>query len=267
MRLAMQHPWILAVMLALALAEWSWRRRDYDRRAALASLAVALGQALFRPLGAIVVAAAMTGIAALTPLHWPPGSAWTWIAGFLAVDFVYYWFHRLSHTTRLMWATHAVHHTSPQFVLPSAIRLGWTELFSLGWLFFAGVVALGFPPQVVALLLGANLIYQFPLHTEAVGSLGPLEQVFNTPARHRAHHASDADLLDCNFGGVLIVWDRLFGTLRSAPASRALTFGLVHGTPTDNPLRIALGEWQRLLADLAAARGARARLRVLLARP
>ncbi|SFF98703.1 Sterol desaturase/sphingolipid hydroxylase, fatty acid hydroxylase superfamily [Novosphingobium sp. CF614] len=270
MRLAFQHPWILAVMLVLVAAELVWRRRHgrgYDGRAAAASLGVALGQAVFRPLTGIVLGAIFLALAEISPLPLPADDWRTWAAGFVAVEFAYYWFHRFSHTVRWMWASHAVHHSSREFVLPSAIRLGWTEFFSLGWLFFGALVLAGFPPLVVVTLLGANLIYQFPLHTEAVGRLGPLEWIFNTPCHHRTHHGSEPDVLDCNFGGVLIVWDRLFGTFREAPRGRQLRYGLVHDLDSRNPVKIALHEWGRMLADMRRAKGPGAKLRIALGRP
>jgi len=270
MRLALQHPWILAVMLALVLAEAFWRRRagrGYDAGSAAASLGVAIGQALFRPLGAIVIGMAFLALAGIAPVQFPADDWRTWAAGFVALEFAYYWFHRFSHTVRWMWATHAVHHSSPEYVLPSAIRLGWTELLSLGWLFFAALVLVGFPPLVVVTLLGINLVYQFPLHTEAIRSLGPLEWVLNTPSHHRAHHSSEPEYLDCNFGGVLIVWDRLFGTFRPEPEGRTLRYGLVHAIDTRNPVRIALHEWGRLLTDMRRAQGLFPRLRIALGRP
>jgi len=270
MQLAFRHPWILLVMLALVAIEAAWRlarRRGYDGRAAAASLGVAVGQAVIRPITAIVTGAIMLQVAAISPWHLPIGDWRTWVTGFFAVEFAYYWFHRFSHTVRWMWATHAVHHSSHEMVLPSAIRLGWTEFFSLGWVFFAALVLAGFPPTMVFALLGANLIYQFPLHTEAVGRLGPLEWVLNTPSHHRAHHASETDYLDCNFGGVLIVWDRLFGTFRAEPRERSLTYGLVHDLDSRNPVRIALHEWGRMFRQMRKARGPRAKLAVALGRP
>lgn len=270
MRLAFHHPWILAIMLAMVAAELAWRRysrRGYDAVDAAASLGVALGQAVFRPLTGIALGAILFALAGISPLHFPAADWRTWAAGFVAVEFAYYWFHRFSHTVRWMWATHAVHHSSREFVLPSAIRLGWTEFFSLGWAFFAVLVLAGFPPLVVAVLLGVNLIYQFPLHTEAVGRLGPLEWVLNTPSHHRAHHGSEPEFLDCNFGGVLIVWDRLFGTLREAPRDRPIRYGLVHDLDSRNPFRIALHEWSRMLTDMRKAKGAGAKVKVALGRP
>lgn len=138
----------------------------------------------------------------------------------------YYWFHRFSHTVRWLWATHAVYHSASEFTLPAAVRLGWTGLFSLGWLIYLPLILTGFPPLMVATLLAANLLYQYTLHTEAIDRLGPLELVLNTPSHHRAHHASDVPFLDCNFGGMLIIYDRLFGTFRRESDGGGLTYGL-----------------------------------------
>ncbi|PEQ10725.1 sterol desaturase [Novosphingobium sp. PC22D] len=270
MRLALEHPWILPILLALIAGEFVWRRRTkhgYDGGAALASLGVAVGQGIIRPLTGIALAVIFGGLAQVAPFAWPVDDWRTWVAGFVAVEFVYYWFHRFSHTVRWLWATHAVHHSATEMVLPAAVRLGWTEFFSLGWLFFASLLLAGFPPVVVVTLLGINLLYQFPLHTEMVGRLGPLEWILNTPSHHRAHHSRDAAFLDCNFGGVLIVFDRLFGTFRQEPAGGGLRYGLVNGLDSRNPLRIALHEWGRMMRDMRRAEGGAARVRIAFGRP
>lgn len=268
-QLAFQHRWVLIAMLIAVAAEYFWRRRSrgYDLRAASASLGVAVGQALIRPVSGLLLIPIFQLAYARAPMPLPVDDWRTWAAGFVAVEFAYYWFHRASHTIRWMWATHAVHHSATELVFPSAIRLGWTEFFSLGWMFFAALVLAGFPPLVVITLLALNLLYQFPLHTEAVGRLGPLEWVLNTPSHHRAHHSSDGPWLDRNFGGVTIVFDRLFGTFRAEPGDRSLNYGLVHPQPSHNPARIALHEWQRLFDDMAAAKGALAKFRVAIGRP
>lgn len=269
MQLAMKHPWVLLAMLVAITAEWLWRRRrdGYDAGAAMASLGVAAGQAVIRPVTGVLLAAIFTAAYAITPLRLPADDWRTWVAGFFVMEFTYYWFHRTNHRIRWMWATHAVHHSARQLVLPSAVRLGWTEMLSLGWLFFAAVVLIGFPPVVVATLLGLNLIYQFPLHTEAVRSLGPLEWVLNTPSHHRAHHSSDPGYLDCNFGGVLIVFDRLFGTFRPEPREGGLTYGLVHGMDSRNPARIALHEWARMLSAMRGKERISDKVRIALGPP
>lgn len=269
MQLAMKHPWVLLVMLLAVLGEYLWLRSrgGYDLGAASASFGVALGQAVIRPITGIALAVIFKAAFDLAPFKLAADDWRTWAVGFIAVEFTYYWFHRASHCVRWLWATHAVHHSARELVLPSAIRLGWTEFFSLGWLFFVALILLGFPPLVVATLLGLNLIYQFPLHTEATGKLGPLEWILNTPSHHRAHHSRDAEFLDCNFGGVLIVFDRLFGTFRAEPAGGGLSYGLVHGMDSKNPVRIALHEWGRMFADMRRARGIRPKLRVALGAP
>jgi sterol desaturase/sphingolipid hydroxylase (fatty acid hydroxylase superfamily) len=269
MQLAMEHPGVLQAMLLAVLGEYLWRRwrGGYDLGAASASFGVALGQAVIRPITGIVLLVIFKAAFDLAPFKLAADDWRTWVAGFMALEFAYYWFHRASHRVRWLWATHAVHHSARQLVLPSAIRLGWTEFFSLGWLFFAALNLLGFPPVVVVTLLGLNLIYQFPLHTEAIRKLGPLEWVLNTPSHHRAHHSRDAEFLDCNFGGVLILFDRLFGTFRAEPTGGGLNYGLVHDMNSQNPFRIALHEWGRMIADMRRAKDVRAKLRVALSAP
>ena len=269
MQLAMKHPWVLLVMLLAVVGEYLWRRSrgGYDLGAASASFGVALGQAVIRPVTGIALALIFHTAFDLAPFKLAADDWRTWATGFVALEFAYYWFHRTSHRVRWLWATHAVHHSARELVLPSAIRLGWTEFFSMGWLFFAALILLGFPPLVVATLLGLNLIYQFPLHTETIRRLGPLEWVLNTPSHHRAHHSRDAEFLDCNFGGVLIVFDRLFGTFRAEPADGGLSYGLVHDMDSNNPVRIALHEWGRMFADIRRARGLAAKLSVALGTP
>lgn len=261
------RPWLAILMLALMLAEYLRRRADYDVRGAAASFGVALGQALLRPVNLSLQTLVLGSIAALAPIRLPIDDWRTWVAGFLVVDFVYYWFHRASHQVRWLWATHAVHHSATQMTLPAAIRLGWTGSLSMGWLIFAPVLLAGFPPTVLAAMLALNLLYQFPLHTEAIGRLGALEWLFNTPSHHRAHHSRDEAYLDCNFGGVLILWDRMFGTFRPEPADMALHYGLVHHEETANPVRIALGEWGRLLRAMASAGSPGAAIRLALGPP
>lgn len=254
---ASDRPGALLILLALAAAEYLWRvhraGKGYDVRAAFASIGVMVGNMLTKPLGALVMAAAFSATAAIAPWQFAVDDWRTWAIGFLAVEFAYYWHHRLNHEKRWMWASHAVHHSASEFTLPAAVRLGWTGLFSLAWLLFLPLVLIGFPPLVVGALLAANLLYQYLLHTEAIGRLGPLEAIFNTPSHHRAHHSSDREFLDCNFGGVLIVFDRLFGTFRREPEGGGLTYGLVEPLASHNPFVIALHEWARLAHDLRHA--------------
>lgn len=176
----------------------------------------------------------------------------SWLALFVAVEVAYYWLHRYSHEIRWMWAQHSVHHSARQITLSVAYRLGWTQFVAGPWLFLVPVCWLGFDPRAVLLMYAASLLYQFWLHTEAVGRLGWLEWIFNTPSHHRVHHAVEPEYLDRNYGGVLIVWDRLFGTFaeeRDGPR----TYGLVRQIDTLNPVKIAFAEWAAMLADLRRA--------------
>ncbi|EGD57403.1 fatty acid hydroxylase [Novosphingobium nitrogenifigens DSM 19370] len=264
--LAAHHRGLLFIMLAAALAEALWRGR-YDIMAFLASLGILVGQQVLRPLDALFLGPMFRAIAAHAPVSWPAGDWRTWVVAFVGVEFAYYWFHRLSHRVRWMWATHAVHHSSTELVLPAALRLGWTGPISMGWVCYLPLLLLGFPPRVVAVLLGANLLWQFWLHTEAVGRLGLLEEVLNTPSHHRAHHSCDDAFLDCNFGGVLIVFDRLFGTFRREPDGGGLHYGLKGHAPSTNVFEIALGEWRRLFAAMGRAHGLFAKVRVALGPP
>ena len=151
------------------------------------------------------------------------------------------------------WATHAVHHSSNQFVLANAYRLGWTQQISGAVLFMAPLVVIGFSPAMVLSALGANLLYQFWIHTELIGRLGPLEWVLNTPQHHRVHHARNDVYLDRNFGGVLIVFDHLFGTYARDLQGVRCRFGLAKPLNAYNPARIALHEWLNLARDLHGA--------------
>ncbi len=252
-----RSPWIIALVLSFVVVEALWRMRSgrgYDFGATFASFGVAGVNFLIKPISAAVMSFVFMGVWSIAPLHLPLDDWRVWAVAFVLVEFVYYWFHRWSHTVRWLWASHSVHHSATELTLPAAIRLGWTNLISGGWLLFTPLILLGFHPVMIAALLAANLLYQFFLHTEAVRTLGPLEWVLNTPAHHRVHHASNAAYLDKNFGGVAIVWDRLFGSFAKEQADEKPRYGLLHGLQSKNPITIALHEWGRLAQDLFAAR-------------
>jgi sterol desaturase/sphingolipid hydroxylase (fatty acid hydroxylase superfamily) len=173
---------------------------------------------------------------------------------FIGQEFCYYWYHRASHRMRFFWATHAVHHSPNQLTLSSAYRLGWTGKLTGAAMFFTPLVWLGVRPEVVLTTLMLNLLYQFWLHTTWIPKLGWLEYVFNTPSAHRVHHASNVDYLDANYGGVLIVFDRLFGTYVEERADEPCRYGLVTPTRSSNPFVVELEHWVSLGRDVAAAK-------------
>jgi sterol desaturase/sphingolipid hydroxylase (fatty acid hydroxylase superfamily) len=172
---------------------------------------------------------------------------------FIGQEFCYYWYHRASHRMRFFWATHAVHHSPNQLSLSSAYRLGWTGKLTGPAMFFAPLVWIGVRPEVVLSILGLNLLYQFWLHNTWIPKLGWLEYVFNTPSAHRVHHASNVDYLDANYGGVLIVFDRLFGTYVPERAEEPCRYGLVTPTRTRNPFVVEFEHWASLVRDVVKA--------------
>jgi sterol desaturase/sphingolipid hydroxylase (fatty acid hydroxylase superfamily) len=190
----------------------------------------------------------------------PLGRWWSFALLLIGQEFCYYWLHRASHHVRWFWASHAVHHSANDFTLAAAYRLGWTSKLSGEAIFNAPLIWLGFRPEVVAATLLFNLLYQFWLHTEIVPRLGWLEWVLNTPAHHRVHHASNEVYLDKNFGGTLIVFDRLFGTFVDQRADTPCRYGLVKPLVSYNPGFIALHEWAAMARDIWSARTWREKL-------
>lgn len=264
-------PWLLPLALSLVVIELAWRllmaRKGYNFRSAGSTLAIALGHTLTDGLSALILTPLFALVWSLAPWHFPIHDWRSWAISFFVVEFAYYWFHRLSHQVRWMWASHAVHHTPEELTLLSAIRLGWTNLISAGWLVYLPVMWLGFDPRMVIALLALDLRFQFFLHTEARITLGPLEWILNTPSHHRVHHASNAPYIDKNYGGALIIFDRMFGTFAAEREDEPLRYGLAHPLGTDNPIRLALGEWRRLLIDLRHAPNWYVAVRIALGRP
>jgi sterol desaturase/sphingolipid hydroxylase (fatty acid hydroxylase superfamily) len=171
---------------------------------------------------------------------------------FLLEDFCYYWFHRSHHELRVLWAAHVNHHSSQYFNLSTALRQPWFTPFT-GPVFWLPLAFVGFLPERILAAQAVSLLYQFFIHTEAVDKLpAPVEWLFNTPSHHRVHHGKNVHYLDRNHGGVLIIWDRLFGTF--AAEEERVHYGLTHDIQTFNPLRIAVHEWQAVGRDLARAR-------------
>lgn len=269
------YRWLLIVPLLLPLlaAGEGWLRvrrgQAYDWKAYWASLADALVRGVVnRVLQGGLVGLALYAVAQwrITTLHMD--TWWQWLALFFGVEFCYYWMHRADHRVRWFWLNHAVHHSPNQYTLASAYRLGWTGQITAAAVCFAPLVWLGFPVPVVIGALALNLIYQFWLHTELIGTLPRwFEWVFNTPAHHRVHHASNRQYLDCNYGGVLIVFDRLLGTFGQLQPGVPLRYGLVQPIHSYNPVRIALHGWIGLFADLRRARSLKQVWQIVFGRP
>jgi len=177
-------------------------------------------------------------------------------AFFIAHEFCYYWAHRTWHRIRFFWASHAVHHSPNQLTLSTAYRLGLTGRLTGTDLFFLPLVWLGIRPDIVLFTMLINLLYQYWLHTTWIPRLGWLEYVLNTPSSHRVHHSSNVDYLDANYGGVLIVFDRLFGTYVREQADVPCRYGLVTPETSRNPLVVEFRHWASLLRDMCNAKSA-----------
>ncbi len=195
----------------------------FEARDTRTSLTMGLGNVVINFGWKFVVLAAYVGIYELTPLRLDPGDWWVWVLLFFADDFSYYWFHRISHESRGFWASHVVHHSSQHYNLSTALRQTWVPMTYFP--FWLWMPAVGFEPWMVLLAQAWSLIYQFWIHTEKIRKLPRwFEAVFNTPSHHRVHHGVNDQYLDRNYAGILIIWDRLFGTYE--PEGERVRYGL-----------------------------------------
>jgi sterol desaturase/sphingolipid hydroxylase (fatty acid hydroxylase superfamily) len=170
---------------------------------------------------------------------------WFWLLLFLSDDLSYYWFHRTSHQVNWFWASHVVHHSSRQYNLAAALRQTWTGNATGAFLFWSWMPLAGFHPVWILFMNQVSLIYQFWIHTETINKLPALiEWIFNTPSHHRVHHGSDLKYLDRNHGGILIIWDRLFGSFQQEEEKP--TYGLTKNIGSYNPVVLAFRTWGEL---------------------
>ena len=234
----------------------------HTRHDTAASLTMGLGYAAINLGWKGVAFAFYLALYNLTPLRMGTGP-WAWVLLFFAEDLCYYWYHRVHHESRFFWASHVVHHSSQHYNLSTALRQTWTPMSGL--LFWAPLALLGFHPVMIAIQQGISLLYQYWIHTEAIGRMGPLEWVLNTPSHHRVHHASDEKYLDTNYAGILIIWDRLFGTFQVE--EERPTYGLTKNLTTYNPVRIAFHEYAAILRDVRKPNPWRVRLGYVFRRP
>jgi sterol desaturase/sphingolipid hydroxylase (fatty acid hydroxylase superfamily) len=196
-----------------------------------------------------------------------PGSVWTIVALVIAQDFFYYWFHRASHRIRWMWASHVTHHSSERLNLSTAFRQSLTYPISGMWLFWLPLAWLGFEPTNIIAVVAINLGFQFFVHTQAIGRLGWVEHVFNTPSIHRVHHARNPKYIDRNYAGVLVLWDKLFGTFVAEDPAVPCDYGIIGQIHSYNPLTLTFHEWFAMFRDAARAGSIRAALGQLLCPP
>lgn len=222
---------LIGIELLVARAR---RRRVYRLADAVGDLGCGMAQQLVL----VFAGAALLAVYAWVHDHWrlftlDAATPLPWVVSFFAVDFLYYWWHRASHRVNVLWAAHVVHHQSEDFNLAVALRQAIATSFT-SLPFYLPMAFLGVPPIVYATMVALSTLYQFWIHTELVGKLGPLEWILNTPSHHRVHHAVNPRYLDRNYAAALILWDRLFGTF--AEERETCVYGTVKPLGSFNPV-------------------------------
>lgn len=241
---------IAAILAELLWIAWRGRGGRYETRDAVTSLIMGAGNVAEGLILGFVAWAFLMTLWAVTPLDL--GTSW-WVVAlcFVLDDLRYYWVHRFGHRIRWVWASHVNHHSSQHYNLTTALRQTWTGTFTFMIVMRAPLVLLGFHPAMVLFCGGLNLIYQFWIHTEAIGRLPRwVEAVMNTPSHHRVHHGRNPRYLDANYAGVFIIWDRMFGTFVPELDREKPDYGLVQNLGTFNPLRVAFHEWLAIWHDV-----------------
>ncbi len=204
------------------------------------------------------------GIIALIPIYYLvpyeiPMNWWTWVLGILAADFTYYWMHRIEHEHRILWASHSVHHSSEDYNLTVSFRLSIVEgLFE--WMFLIPMILIGFNPFQAMVSLIFVVQFQTWIHTEKIQKLGWLDEIFNTPSVHRVHHGSNPKYLDKNYGGLLMVWDKLFGTYQRE--EEKVIYGLTKNIKTNNPITINFIEYKNIWQEVKQCRTLKDKLKI-----
>lgn len=256
-------------VILLSIEAWfSYRENKdlYEKKDTWSSLALGIGNVLT----GFVTKALIFGLFSLLYKYrvftFDSSKWWVWVLLFFADDFSYYWFHRVSHHVNWFWASHVVHHSSQRYNLAAALRQTWTGNATGTFLFWAWMPLAGFHPLMVLLMQQVSLIYQFWIHTETINKLPRwIEFIFNTPSHHRVHHGSDLKYLDKNHAGILIIWDRLFGTFRKEEDRP--NYGLTRNVNTFNPVSIAFAEWRHLFGKMSKSGSVRNGFRYLVKPP
>ena len=252
---------LLAIAVEFAIGR-ARGRNTYRLNDALGSLGLGVMSQVFDAFGTLLKVAMYTWVfqhVALFELS--ATSLWVWIAALLGYDFCYYWLHRAGHRVGVLWAAHVVHHQSEDYNLSTALRQT-SSGFLLGWVFYLPLAVAGVPPLVFGVVALIDLLYQFWVHTQQVGRLGWFDRWFCSPSNHRAHHGVNDRYLDKNYGGILILWDRLFGTFAEEDDSDPVVYGTRAPLRSFNPLWANLQVYRDLWLDSWRARSWADKLRV-----
>ncbi len=259
------------VFLALiALELWIGVRRGnntYRLNDALSSISLGIMSQLVGLFGGVVTFGMYSLVFnSLAWRPWPVDALWTWPVALLLYDLCYYWKHRFGHTIALMWAAHVVHHQSEDYNLSTALRQTSSD-WLIGWLFYLPLALLGVPPLVFVTVALIDLLYQYWVHTQQIGSLGWFDRWFCAPSNHRVHHAVNERYLDKNYGGILIVWDRLFGSFAEEDPAEPCVYGTRAPLHSWNPLWANLHTYRELFADAWHAQSLADKMRVFCLHP
>ena len=233
------------ILIGIEIAYSVYRKLNYYRlNDSIANLSQGIGSQL---VGLFLKTATFFGYLYIFD-HWRvytfPATFLTWLLLFLGVDFFYYWFHRMSHEVNALWAAHIVHHQSEEYNLTVALRQSWFQ-GGFSWAFYLPLAFVGFDPFMFLTVSSFNTLYQFWIHTRAIGKMGPLEWIFNTPSHHRVHHGSNEKYIDKNHAGSLIIWDRMFGTFQAE--EEEVVYGITKPLASWNPVWANLHYWYDLI--------------------
>ena len=245
-------PGFIILLVAEVIITARQQKDYYDAKDTAGSLTMGIGNVIVGFVGKAIVFGALSLVYQFRLFTVDMTQGWAWIVLFVADDFSYYWFHRISHGSRYFWASHVVHHSSQKYNLGTALRQTWTGNITGAFVFWLWLPLVGFSPVAVMTMQAISLLYQFWIHTEHIDKLpAPIEFIFNTPSHHRVHHGSDLAYLDKNHAGVLVIWDRLFGTFE--PEGNRPTYGLTTNLNSHNPVKIAFHEWTAISRDVRRA--------------
>lgn len=247
-------PVFVVVMLIEAYISYKNQLALYQRKDAITSIFIGLITLIFEFGFKFLALLVFEMLHDISPLRDVVGRQWwAFLLLFFADDFAYYWFHRMNHEVRLFWAGHVNHHSSQYLNYGTALRQGVGER-SHKYLFWLWIPLLGFDGVMMLTMMAANLIYQFFTHTELIGKLPkPIEFIFNTPSHHRAHHASNIRYLDRNHAGVLIIWDRIFGTFSEETAIEKPVYGLTKNIDSNRFPDVITHEYKAIWQDVKRA--------------
>ncbi len=262
----------LPIFILAIVVEWridEWRQLDlYKRKDTWVSLSMLILTGIVEFMPKLLAFIVFFYLHQWSPLQDVVGRQWwAWVILFFLDDFSYYWFHRSNHEVRFFWAGHVPHHSSVKLNYATALRQGVGERVHK-YIFWLWIPLLGFDPLMMFTVLSVNLIYQFWVHTELVNRMPNwFEFVFNTPSHHRVHHASNIRYLDCNHGGVLIIWDRLFGTFSQELDNEPPVYGLTNNINSYNPAYVATHEYISIARDVKRAKRWKDKLKYIFLAP